>query len=177
MAIVVVVTRVASSSRAVEPFWLVLACNVASAAYVYWCVGETVQPDPSARFLSFRHYRSIWGLLSTGGLSGGEGDRFHRRRLWLYLLCFFIVVTVHMGSDNLYVLYELSWPLCWESTLIGVGSVAQHAAFVTSLLGLGLMQHCLAESWMVLVGLASNICGLLVFSFAHSTVFMFIGEI
>lgn len=170
------ITRVASSSRSVEPFWLVLACNVTSAAYVYWWVGETVQPDPSARLLSFRHYRSVWGLLSTGGLGGDGGGRYCRRRLWLYMLCFFVVETVHVGSNDLYVLYELSWPLCWGSALIGVGAAAQYAAYITSLLGLRLMQRCLVESWMVVVGLASNISGLLTFSFAHSTALMFTGE-
>eukprot|EP00066_Takifugu_rubripes_P004874 XP_003968530.1 PREDICTED: proton-coupled folate transporter-like [Takifugu rubripes] len=164
-----------SARGVIEPFWLVLACNLASAAYVYWCLGETVLPDPSARLFSFRHYKSIWHLLSTGGLSSNERGRFHRRRLWLYMLCFFIVVTVHISSTDLYVLYELSSPLCWGPTLIGIGSAAQHLAYITSLLGLKLMQHCLVESWMVLVGLVSNISGLLIFSFANTTAVMFTG--
>lgn len=162
--------------RVIEPFWLVLACNLTSAAYVYWCLGETVLPDPSARFFSFRHYKSIWHLLSTGGLSSNEGGRFHRRRLWMYMLCFFIVVTVHIGCNDLYVLYELSSPLCWGPTLIGIGSAVQHLAYITSLLSLKLMQRCLEESWMVLVGLVSNISGLLIFSFANTTAVMFTGE-
>lgn len=162
--------------RVIEPFWLVLACNLASAMYVYWCLGETVQPDPSAKFFSSRHYKSIWHLLSTGGLSTNEGGRFYRRRLWLYMLCFFIMVTVHTGSTELYVLYELSSPLCWGSTLIGIGAAVQHLAYITSLLGLKLMQRCLVESWIVLVGLVSNISGLLIFSFANTTAVMFTGE-
>ena len=76
-------------------------------------------------------------------LSDGTLGRHRRRRLWLYTLCFFVVVTVHMGSRELYVLYELSAPLCWGPGLIGYGSAAQHLAYVSSLLGLRLLQRCL----------------------------------
>ncbi|KAJ4935449.1 hypothetical protein JOQ06_016982 [Pogonophryne albipinna] len=54
----------------------------------------------------------------------------------LYMLCFFLVVTVHFGSRELYVLFELSSPLCWGSALIGYGSAAQNLAYLSSLLGL-----------------------------------------
>lgn len=162
--------------RAIEPFWLVLACNLASAAYVYWSLADTIQSDPSARFFSFRHYKSIWLLMSTGGLGREQGGRFHRRRLWLYMLCFFMVETVHIGSADLYVMYELGSPLCWGPTLIGFGSAVQNLAYITSLLGLKLMQRCLEESSVVLVGLVFNISGLLIFSFAHTTAVMFTGE-
>lgn len=114
--------------------------------------------------------------MSTGGLGREQGGRFHRRRLWLYMLCFFIVVTVHIGSADLYVMYELGSPLCWGPTLIGIGSAVQHLAYITSLLGLKLMQRCLEESWVVLVGLVFNISGLLIFSFARTTAVMFTGE-
>ncbi|XP_041796782.1 proton-coupled folate transporter isoform X2 [Chelmon rostratus] len=159
----------------INPFWLVLATNLASALYAYLFVRESVTPDPSARLLTSRHYKAVWHLLSTGGSSSEEGRRFHRCKLWLYTLCFFLVVTVHFGSRDLYVLYELSSPLCWGSALIGYGSAAQHLAYLTSLLGLKIMQRCLADSWVALVGLASNIMGLVVFSVADTTQLMFTG--
>lgn len=87
-----------------------------------------------------------------------------------------MVVTVHSGSRELYVLYELSPPLCFGSALIGYGSAAQNLAYLTSLLGLRIMQLCLEDSWVALVSLASNIIGLLVFSVADSTQLMFTGE-
>lgn len=162
--------------RYVKPYWLVFAVNLASVLYVYLFVHETILPDPSAKLFSFRHYKSVWQLLSTGGSGGDEGGRLHRCRLWLYLLCFFVVVTVHFGSKELLVLYELSSPLCWGSVLIGYGSAALHLAYLTSLLGLRLMQCCLADSWVALIGLVSNISGLVVFSVADTTAVMFIGE-
>ncbi|XP_061575278.1 proton-coupled folate transporter [Cololabis saira] len=159
----------------INPFWLVLATNVASALYAYLFVRESVVPDPSAKLLTSRHHKAVWHLYSTGG-SSCEGDRrFHRCKLWLYTLCFFLVVTVHCGARELYVLYELSSPLCWGSDLIGYGSAAQHLAYLSSLLGLKLMQYCLDDSWVALVGLASNITGLVVFSVADTTNLMFTG--
>uniref|UniRef100_A0A3P9MNE4 Proton-coupled folate transporter n=1 Tax=Oryzias latipes TaxID=8090 RepID=A0A3P9MNE4_ORYLA len=159
----------------INPFWLVLATNLASALYASLVVRESVLPDPSAKLLTTRHHKAVWRLYSTGG-SGIEGDRsFCRCKLWLYSLCFFVVVTVHSGSRELYVLYELSPPLCWGSALIGYGSAAQNLAYLTSLLGLRIMQLCLEDSWVALVSLASNIIGLLVFSVADSTQLMFTG--
>ncbi|XP_029699962.1 proton-coupled folate transporter [Takifugu rubripes] len=159
----------------IKPYWLVLAVSLASVLYVYLFIHETILPDPGAKLFSFRHYKSVWRLLLTGGSSSEEGGRVVRCKLWLYLLCFFVVVTVHFGSKDLLVLYELSSPLCWGSALIGYGSAALHLAYITSLLGLRLMQRCLADSWVALIGLISNISGLMVFSGADTTALMFTG--
>lgn len=161
--------------RYIKPYWLVLAVNLASVLYVYLFIHETILADPGAKFFSFRHYKSVWRLLLTGGSSSEEGGRLVRWKLWLYLLCFFVVVTVHFGSKDLLVLYELSSPLCWGSALIGYGSAALHLAYITSLLGLRLMQRCLADSWVAVIGLISNISGLVVFSGADTTALMFTG--
>lgn len=163
-------------SRYIQPYWLVLATNVSSTLYVYLFLRETVQPDPSAKLLTSRHYKAVWRLLSTGGDATEERGRRHRAQLWLYLLCLFIEVAVHKGCAILYVLYELSSPLCWGPTLIGVGSAALHMTYLSSLLGLKLMQRCLADSWVALIGLLSNIMGLLVFSVANTTQLMFTGD-
>lgn len=156
----------------INPFWLVLATNLASALYAYLFVRESVQPDPSARLLTTRHHKAVWHLYSREG--GGDGA-LHRTKLWLYTLCFFLVVGVHFGTRELYVLYELSSPLCWDSALIGYGSAAQNLAYLSSLLGLKVLQRCLQDSWVALVGLASNITGLVVFSMADTTQLMFTG--
>lgn len=137
---------------------------------------ESVLPDPSAKLITSRHHKAVWHLYSTGGSSSEAGGRLHRCKLWLYTLCFFLVVTVHFGSRDLYVLYELSSPLCWGPALIGYGSAAQHLAYLSSLLGLKIMQCCLKDSWVALVGLASNIAGLLVFSVADTSHLMFTGD-
>ncbi|XP_019943917.1 proton-coupled folate transporter isoform X2 [Paralichthys olivaceus] len=159
----------------INPFWLVLATNLASALYAYLFVKETVLPDPSAKLLTTRHHKAIWRLYSAGGRSSEDGGGFQRCKLWFYTLSFFLVVMVHSGCRELYVLYELSSPLCWGPALIGYGSAAQHLAYLSSLLGLKIMQRCLEDSWVALVGLASNITGLVVFSVADTIQLMFTG--
>lgn len=157
--------------RYINPFWLVLATNLATALYAYLFVAETVTPDPGARLFSTPHFKAVYKLYAFGGQGG------HRTRLWLYTLCFFLVITVHFGSRELYVLYELSTPLCWDSVLIGFGSATYHLAYLTSLLGLRLLQFCLDDSCVAILGLVSNIAGLLVFSVANTTGLMFTGNI
>lgn len=161
--------------RYINPFWLVFVTNLASALYAYLFVRECVTPDPSAKLFTARHHKAVWHLFSTGGSSETVG-RYHKYKLWLYLLCFFLVVTVHSGSRELYVLFELSSPLCWGPDLIGYGSAALHLAYLSSLLGLKVMQRCMEDSWVAVVGLASNISGLLVFAVANTTALMFTGE-
>lgn len=159
----------------INPFWLVLAINLGTALYVYLFVRESVPLDPSAKLLTYRHHKNIWHLFSTGGSAGQANGGFLKHRLWLYMLSFFLVVTVHFGCRELYVLYELSSPLCWGSTFIGYGAAAQQLAYLTSLIGLRIMQYCLKDSWVAVVGLVSNISGLLIFSVANTTQLMFIG--
>ncbi|XP_049582667.1 proton-coupled folate transporter isoform X1 [Syngnathus scovelli] len=157
----------------INPFWLVLATSLMSALYAFLFVPESVEKDPSAKLLTIRHHKAVWHIFSTGGSEGG--GRFLRCKLWLYMLCFFLVVSIHIGSRELYVLYELSPPLCWGSTLIGYGSAALHLCYLSSLLGLKVMLHWLEDSWVAVISLASNITGLLVFSVADTTLLMFTG--
>lgn len=158
------------SSRYINPFWLVLATNLAAALYAYLFVPETVTPDPEATLLSTRHHRAIFHLYSSDAPQG------RRIKLWLYTICFFLVVSVHFGCSDLYVLYELSAPLCWGPVLIGYGSAAKNLAYLTSLMGLRAMQCCMKDSWVALVGLTSNIVGLIAISFANTTALMFTGK-
>lgn len=153
----------------INPFWLVLATNLAAALYAYLFVPESVTPDPEARLLSTRHHRAVYRLYTSDEPQG------RRTNLWLYTFCFFLVVSVHFGCRDLYVLYELSAPLCWGPELIGYGSAVLQLTYLTSLIGLRAMQCCLEDSWVALVALTSNIIGLIVISVADTTALMFTG--
>lgn len=152
-----------------------LVTNLAAALYAYLCVPKSVTPDPSAKLFTTRHHRAVYHLDSVLGnpTEAGSYTKWRRYKLWLYTSCFFLVV-VHFGK--LYVLYELSSPLCWGPGLIGWGSAAQNLAYLSSLLGLRTLQRCLEDSWVSLVGLASNMTGLVVISLANTTELMFTGE-
>ncbi|XP_007452473.1 PREDICTED: proton-coupled folate transporter isoform X1 [Lipotes vexillifer] len=152
-----------------NPFWLALALLIAMTLYAAFCFGETVKEATPARLFTLRHHRSIVQLYVT------QAPEKSRKHLALYSLAIFVVITVHLGAQDILTLYELSTPLCWDSRLIGYGSAAQHLPYLTSLLGLRLLQYCLADTWVAEIGLAFNIMGMVVFAFATITPLMFTG--
>ncbi|XP_028938335.1 proton-coupled folate transporter [Ornithorhynchus anatinus] len=153
----------------VNPFWLVLAVQVTAVVYAAFGFRESVREPRPARLLTLRHYRAVLALYTA------PGPEKSRKHLALYSLAFFLVVTVHFGARDVFVLYELSSPLCWGSDLIGYGSAALHLAYLTSLGGLRALQLCLEDSWVAEISLASNIVGLVVISVATTTPVMFAG--
>ncbi|XP_006874273.1 PREDICTED: proton-coupled folate transporter isoform X2 [Chrysochloris asiatica] len=154
-----------------NPFWLALALLIAMTLYAAFCFGETVKEPTRARLFTLRHHRSIFQLYVTPSLEKS------RKHLALYSLAIFIVVTVHFGAQDIMTIYELSAPLCWDSKLIGYGSAVHHIQYITSLLGLRLLQHCLADTWVAEIGLAFNILGMVVFAFATITPLIFTGAL
>ncbi|OXB58097.1 hypothetical protein ASZ78_012502 [Callipepla squamata] len=151
----------------IHPFWLVLAASLAAALYAALCLQETVEQRREAKLLTFQHYKAVYRLYTA------PEDLSSRRKLAFYSLAFFLLVTVHFGTKDIYVLYELGSPLCWASDLIGYGSAASYLAYLSSLGGLRLLQLCLEDTWVAEIGLISNIAGLVVISFATTTPLMF----
>ncbi|NXN44170.1 PCFT protein, partial [Rhinoptilus africanus] len=145
----------------INPFWLVLAASLAAALYAAFCLQESVKHRKPAKLLTLSHYKSIYRLYTAPERLSS------RRKLALYSLAFFLLVTVHFGTKGLFVLYELGSPLCWSPDLIGYGSGARG--------GLRLLQLCLEDTWVAEIGLVSNISGLLVISLATTTPLMFTG--
>lgn len=154
----------------INPFWLVLAASLAAALYAAFCLQESVRQRKPAWLLTLSHYRAVYRLYVA------PEHRSSRRNLALYSLAFFLLVTVHFGTKDLFVLYELGSPLCWASDLIGYGSAASYLAYLSSLGGLRLLQLCLRDTWVAEIGLVSNIAGLVVISLATTTPLMFTGD-
>ncbi|XP_029964848.1 proton-coupled folate transporter [Salarias fasciatus] len=157
----------------INPFLLALSTSLAAALYTYLFVHESIRTDPSAKLFTTRHHKAVWLLYRTGGCSAMAAERLHRCKLWLYTLCFFITVGVHFGIRDVHVLYVLSSPLCWGPYLIGIAAATQYLSFLTSLLGLKVLQCCLQEAWVAVLGLASSIAGEVVIAFASTTQLMF----
>uniref|UniRef100_A0A3B5K7V3 Proton-coupled folate transporter n=2 Tax=Takifugu rubripes TaxID=31033 RepID=A0A3B5K7V3_TAKRU len=159
------------------PYWFTLAVHLTSILYMYLFVCESIVPDKSAKLFSIDNYKACWRLLSRGGSVSGQGGRFQRSRLWLYLLSAILIMTTNTGTSSLYVLYELTSPLCWGPDLIGYGSAVQNIAYLVSLLALKVMQSCISESSIAVMGLISTILGQVVFSVANTTALMFTGYV
>ncbi|KAG8450797.1 hypothetical protein GDO86_003205 [Hymenochirus boettgeri] len=153
----------------INPFWMVFAVNLFTALYIYFCVQESVKDRKPSILFTYRHYKSVFHLFTE------KEENNRRGKLFLYSLALLLVVTVHMGAKDLFVIYELSYPLCWHSDLIGYGSAAEHLTYLSSLAGLRLFQLCLADSWVAEMGFISNISGLIVISLAATTPIMFTG--
>ncbi|XP_078404410.1 proton-coupled folate transporter isoform X1 [Cetorhinus maximus] len=153
----------------INPFWLVLALNMASVAYAFTFVRESVTVKGASKLFTTKHYRSVYQLYSSRQETG------RRYRLCLYALSLFVVVTVHFGVKDILILFELSSPLCWQSDLIGYGSAVEHLTYLSSLLGLKVMQLCLKDNWIAEIGLVSNMAGLVIFSLAATSSVMFSG--
>lgn len=162
--------------RFIIPYWFILALNLTSILYVYLFICESVVPKPSAKLFSIDNYKACWQLFSTGGVLSGQRGRFHRSKLWLYMLSEILITITYSGISSLYVLYELSPPLCWGPDLIGYGSALQNMAYLVSLLALRVLRGCVSESWLALLGLISSISGMVVFSVANTTALMFTGQ-
>lgn len=154
-----------------NPFWLSLALLIVMTLYAAFCFAETVKEPTPARLFTLHHHRSIVHLYMT------PAPNKSRKHLVLYSLAIFVVITVHFGAQDILTVYELSAPLCWDSTLIGYGSAAHHVTYLTSLAGLRLLQCFLADTWIAEIGLTFNILGMVVFAFATITPLMFTGKL
>ncbi|NWU93106.1 PCFT protein, partial [Upupa epops] len=153
----------------INPFWLAFAASLTAALYAAFCLKESVKERKPAKLFTFSHYKAVYRLYVA------PEQPWSRRNLVLYSLAFFLIVTVHFGAKDIYVLYELGSPLCWTSDLIGYGSAANYLTYLSSLAGLRLLQLCLEDTWVAEIGLISNISGLVVISLATTTPLMFTG--
>uniref|UniRef100_UPI00358F3A46 proton-coupled folate transporter-like isoform X1 n=2 Tax=Myxine glutinosa TaxID=7769 RepID=UPI00358F3A46 len=68
---------------------------------------------------------SLVGLLSSS---------YAQIPLAFLLVAFGVVVIVHFGAKDIFVVFEVAPPLCWSPLLVGFGSAAEHATYLTSLL-------------------------------------------
>lgn len=162
--------------RYLYPYWFILALHLTSILYMYLFICESTVPDQSAKLFSIDNYKACWRLLSRGGSVSGQGGRFHRSRLWLYLLSEILITITNSSTSSLYVLYELTSPLCWGPDLIGYGSAVQNIPYLVSLLALKVMRDCISESLIAVMGLISTILGQVIFSVANTTALMFTGK-
>uniref|UniRef100_U3JVE3 Proton-coupled folate transporter n=1 Tax=Ficedula albicollis TaxID=59894 RepID=U3JVE3_FICAL len=147
----------------INPFWLAFAASLAATLYAAFFLRESVKQKKEAKLFTLSHYKAVYRLYTAPERPGS------RWKLALYSLAFFLIVTVHFGAKDIYVLYELGFPLCWTSDLIG------YLAYLSSLVGLRLLQLCLEDAWVAEIGLLSNIAGLVVMSLATTTPLMFAG--
>lgn len=95
--------------------------------------------------------------------------------LVLLLLVFTTFSFAHVGGLSVITLYELNEPLCWSEILIGYGTALSTTVFLTSFLGVSAFTFCgVPQLLTILVGILSVVSGMILASFAKTTVLMFL---
>ncbi|KAG8452856.1 hypothetical protein GDO86_004591 [Hymenochirus boettgeri] len=97
--------------------------------------------------------------------------------LVLLLLAFMLYLFANFGAVSLFTLYELDAPLCWDSVLIGWGSAFSTLTFVGSFLGVYLFSRCLKDPYIVFIGMASWVGGIIMAAFSTTTISMMLVRI
>ncbi|XP_040195259.1 solute carrier family 46 member 3-like [Rana temporaria] len=105
-----------------------------------------------------------------------------RLTIGLLLFAFMFFLFANFGAVNLFTqwratLYELDSPLCWDPVLIGWGSALSTFCFIGSFRGVFLFTQCLKDFYIVLIGMASWIGGIIMAAFATTTVTMVLGKV
>ncbi|XP_068123112.1 lysosomal proton-coupled steroid conjugate and bile acid symporter SLC46A3 [Hyperolius riggenbachi] len=90
----------------------------------------------------------------------------------LLLFAFMSYLFADFGAATLFTLFELDSPLCWHPVLIGWGSALSTFCYVGSFLGVYLFTRCLKDEYIVFIGIASWMAGIILAAFATTTVAM-----
>lgn len=105
--------------------------------------------------------------------------RGSRRRNYLLVLLIIIFCSfsfVNFGGLNLFMLYELNEPLCWNEILIGYGSALSTAVFAVSFVGVYVLSRCLSDTTIIFIGILSVFIGFVMMTFIKTTLLMFLGK-
>ncbi|KAJ8384580.1 hypothetical protein AAFF_G00200170 [Aldrovandia affinis] len=94
--------------------------------------------------------------------------------LLLTLLAFAFYKAAKMGGLSLFILYELNTPLCWSEVLVGYGSALSTVVYMASFAGVYVLSLCLHDAYIVLLGLLSVAAGMVMATFAKTTLLMFL---
>lgn len=105
------------------------------------------------------------------------GNRKTSWMLVLMMIMFFSFSFSNTGGLSVITLYELNKPLCWSEILIGYGSAASTAVFITSFVGVYMFSRCLSNITIIYIGILSVVIGLVMTAFAKTTLMMFLVRI
>ncbi|CAH1778808.1 unnamed protein product [Owenia fusiformis] len=151
------------------PFIGIVVILLLSLLYTVFLVPETVPKMPKeANLIKDRVVKSVLIFTKDNGTN--------RQKVLLMLLFIFLVSSFTVVSaGEVVTLYLLNTPLCFNSTMIGVYNAVK--LVLSNIIGtglLGLLQRCVPDQWMVIVGLMSGALNALVMGFAGDVPTVFI---
>ncbi|XP_017345535.1 solute carrier family 46 member 3 [Ictalurus punctatus] len=106
-----------------------------------------------------------------------QGSRRRNYLLVLLIIIFCSFSFVNFGGLNLFMLYELNEPLCWNEILIGYGSALSTAVFAVSFVGVYVLSRCLSDTTIIFIGILSVFIGFVMMTFIKTTLLMFLVRI
>lgn len=161
------------------PFVTSALCQCVILLYAIFILEETVNKVPTDAIIldgTPQHSATKQMLYGVYRMFTGASRRC-KTVLILLMLIFTSFSFAYVGGISLMTLYELNEPLCWTEILIGYGSALSTTVFLISFVGVSVFTYCgVPQLLIILMGILSVICGMLLVAFAKTTLLMFIGE-
>ncbi|KAM9319848.1 lysosomal proton-coupled steroid conjugate and bile acid symporter SLC46A3 [Gastrophryne carolinensis] len=143
--------------------------HILNILYIVFLLEETINSEFQPQVLS---KEGVKELFSGVFLLFKHASYRKRIAISLLLFAFMFYLFASFGASNLFTLYELDFPLCWDPVLVGWGSALSMFGFVGSFLGVYLFTRCMKDAYIVFIGIASAIGGISLAYLAKTTVTM-----
>ncbi|XP_062910327.1 lysosomal proton-coupled steroid conjugate and bile acid symporter SLC46A3 [Mobula hypostoma] len=155
------------------PFLTVALINLANIIYIIFFFEEHTQMSRNEQNqISFcDKFKEILSRILIIFTSSDFRKRIH---IGLLLLALSTFALAEFGALGLYTLYELNVPLCWNEILIGAGSATDLGIFLLSFCGVTIFSYHLRDIFIVSIGIFSFVGGMILASFATTTLLMFL---
>ncbi|CAK8680146.1 proton-coupled folate transporter-like isoform X2 [Clavelina lepadiformis] len=165
------------AAQGFEPLlWFLLALTLSTIFYVVVILPEAVLQSEASVMSAGQKFRSLFSCQVFVELWKFLSQNWNRtRKLLGVVFCFVLQIIIFAGVQDTIVIFVLSPPFYWSSTLIGYGSAVQDTTFVFSMIALKLLNGRLSDIWLVFMSNLSNIGGLITYALASATWIMFLG--
>lgn len=153
--------------------WFAIILCIINIVYIVCFLEDTID-FPSYRPTTICSYNDFVDFCRVFSYEPGNGRRW---RLLMFAAAFFIGGIVITGTSDLIILYAQT-SLCFPLVLVGYLFGALCLRFITSLVGVKLLQTILkvSNNWIIEAGLLSFFAGLILATFSSSTCLFFNGK-
>ncbi|XP_053187857.1 solute carrier family 46 member 3 [Scomber japonicus] len=159
------------------PFLTSALCQCVILLYAIFILEETVNKVPTDAIIldGTPQHSATKQMLYGVYLMFTGASRRSKTVLILLILIFTSFSFAYVGGISLMTLYELNEPLCWTEILIGYGSALSTTVFLISFVGVAVFTYCgVPQLLIILMGILSVICGMVLVAFAKTTLLMFL---
>ena len=125
----------------------------------------------------FNFIRNIKDIVNFYAKDDPDSPTSTRLRYVISILAFFFIMMAKLGPFAIEAFYLLGFPYCFTPEKISVfETVKDWTGEIISLLGIKLLQQCMADELIALIGTASSVAMLILFGIAPSDIYLYIGK-